>query len=262
MPDDLYQPELLPAIDLRDGAVVRLYQGDYDRQTTYGRDPVAQAGSFEAGGARWLHVVDLDGAREGEPKHLEVVRAICDATELKVEVGGGVRDRDTIAALLDAGVERVVLGTAAVRDLKWFEALLDEGLAQRLVLGLDARSGQVAVAGWEQSTDLTPFGLAERYRGSGLAAIVYTDIATDGTLEGPSLTATGRMCQSTDVPIVASGGVGTLEDLRTLRGLPVQGVIVGRALYDGRFDVPQALHALGHGERTTQPNRAEGVTRG
>ena len=244
MTDVLFSPELLPAIDLRGGAVVRLYQGDYDRQTTYGRDPVAQAQAFEREGASWLHVVDLDGARSGEPAHLDVIAKICATTSLKVEVGGGVRSRSTIDALLDAGVTRVVLGTAAVRDLAWFDTLLGDGLADRLVLGLDAKAGRVAVAGWEDTTELTPFALAERYAGSGLAAIVYTDIATDGTLEGPAVDSTRRMCEATDVPIVASGGVGTLDDLAALRALPVQGVIVGRAIYDGRFNVAEALTAL------------------
>ena len=238
-------PDLLPAIDLRDNAVVRLYQGDYDRQTTYGHDPLAQAKAFEAEGATWLHVVDLDGARTGNATHLETIRGICAGTSLKVEVGGGVRDTGAIDALLDAGVHRVVLGTAALRDWSWFESLLSGGRYDgRLVLGLDARGGKVAAAGWEEPTELTAVELAGRVRGSTLAAIVYTDIATDGTLEGPNVEATAEMCDATDVPVVASGGVGTLDHLRALRPLPISGVIVGRALYDGVFNVTEALGAL------------------
>ena len=239
---------LFPAIDLREGKVVRLLKGDYDRQTTYGDDPVAFARDFERAGATWLHVVNLDGARAGVPGHLEEIEAIRRSTRLKIEFGGGVRSEASIRALLEAGVERVVLGTAALKDWSWFESLVrDTDLAERIVLGLDARDGRLAVAGWEQTTELDALEVARKIRGWNLAAIVYTDIATDGTLAGPNLAATRAIAMATDVPVVASGGVGTLDPLRALRQLPLQGAIVGRALYDGAFTIDQALEVLERG---------------
>ena len=233
---------LFPAIDLREGKVVRLYKGDYGRQTTYGDDPVAFARTFERAGATWLHVVNLDGARAGVPGHIEEVEAIRRATRLKIEFGGGVRSEASIRQLLAAGADRVVLGTAALKDWSWFESLArDTDLAQRLVLGLDAREGKLAVAGWEQTTELSAIEVAQRVSGWKLAAIVYTDIATDGTLAGPNIPATRQIAQATDVPVVASGGVGTLDHLRALRELPIAGAIVGRALYDGAFTIEEAL---------------------
>ncbi len=236
---------VFPAIDLRGGNVVRLYQGDYDRQTTYGDDPVSQARQFADAGAAWLHVVDLDGARSGEPTHRDVIANICAATPMKVEVGGGVRNEATIDALLEAGVTRVVVGTAALRDWAWFEQLAQrDDYAHRLVLGLDARDGRVATDGWEQTSETTAVELAQRVNGWRLAAIVYTDIATDGTLAGPNIDATADMCAATDVPIVASGGVGELKHLEALKPLPIQGAIVGRALYDGKFTLTQAIEVF------------------
>ena len=239
---------LLPAIDLRDGKVVRLYQGDYDRQTTYGDDPVAQAQRFADAGARYLHVVDLDGARTGEMTHLPILERICHTTGLIVEFGGGVRDENTIGQLINAGVRRIVLGTAALRNWPWFDELAhNPTLANKLVLGLDARKGKVAVAGWEQTTETTALEVAMRVDGWPLAGIVFTDIATDGTLQGPNLESTGEIAEATSVPVVASGGVGTLDHLRALRELPVFGAIVGRALYDGAFTIEQALNVSERG---------------
>lgn len=233
---------LFPAIDLRGGRVVRLFQGDYDRQTTYDASPLEQARAFAEAGATWLHVVDLDGAREGRLTHLEVIKEICQNTPLKVEVGGGVRSEASIDALLRAGVERVILGTAALKQWDWFESLMGNPTYRgRLVLGLDAKGGRPAIAGWEQTTDRQAVELASLVSDWPLAAIVYTDIATDGTLEGPNLEETRRMCASGHVPVVASGGVGTLADLAALRTLPVQGAIVGKALYEGRFTIEQAI---------------------
>lgn len=224
---------------------MRLMQGDYDRQTTYGSDPLAQAQAFERAGARWLHAVDLDGARSGEPAHRDVIARICRETGLKVEVGGGVRDEAGIDQLLEAGVQRVVLGTAALRDWPWFEKLAARpDYAQRLVLGLDARKGRLAVAGWERTTEMTALEIAQRVSDWPLGAIVYTDIATDGTMQGPNVEATRELAEATRVPVVASGGVGTLDHLRALHGLPIEGVIVGRALYEQAFTVEQAVQAL------------------
>jgi phosphoribosylformimino-5-aminoimidazole carboxamide ribotide isomerase len=240
---------LFPAIDLMDGKVVRLYQGDYDQQTTYGDDPTAQAKVFEDAGATWLHVVDLAGARSGQGEHLAVVQAICDATQLKVEIGGGIRDRAAIDRYLNSGVERVILGTAALQNWTEFEQWAhDPDLDHKLVLGLDARKGKLAVSGWETQVEASALEVAQSVRGWPLAAIVYTDIETDGTLQGPSVESTQQMADATDVPVVASGGVGTLAHLETLRSLTVQGAIVGRALYDGAFTIDQALAVFEKGD--------------
>jgi phosphoribosylformimino-5-aminoimidazole carboxamide ribotide isomerase len=239
---------LFSAIDLRGGQVVRLYQGDYGRQTTYGDDPVAQAQRFADAGARYLHLVDLDAARAGSPQHLDVVERICAQGGLVVEFGGGVRDEPTMRRLLNAGVERIVLGTAALRHWPWFEQTAhDPAFAGRLVLGLDAREGRLAVSGWEQTTQASAEQVAAQVAGWPLAGIVYTDIATDGTLGGPNLQATRAVAQATDVSVVLSGGVGTLEHLRQLRTLPICGAIVGRAIYDGAFTIEQAIEVLERG---------------
>ncbi len=237
--------KLFPAIDLRGGQVVRLHQGDYGKQTTYGSDPVQQARQFEAAGASWLHVVDLDGARTGTMVHLDFIRRICKETKLKVEVGGGVRSEASIDALLNAGVFRVVLGTAALKNWPWFESLMGNPTYRgRLVLGLDAKDGKLAVAGWEQTTDQLAIDIARKVSDWPLAAIVYTDIATDGTMQGPNVDQTRAIAAATHTPIVASGGVGTLDHLRALRTLPIQGAIIGRALYEGAFTIEQALAAF------------------
>ena len=239
---------LFPAIDLRGGRVVRLLRGDYDRQTTYGDDPVAQAEAFAAAGATWLHVVDLDGARSGEAHNRDAIAAICRATTLKVEVGGGVRDEAAVDALLSAGVARVVLGSAAIKRFDWFAELSQrDAYRGRLVLGLDAKGGKAATDGWEQTTGDDATDVAARTRGLPLAAIVYTDVATDGTLEGPNVPSTAEICDATDVPVVASGGVGTLEHLVALRRLPIQGAIVGRAIYDRAFTTEEAIAVFERG---------------
>lgn len=239
---------LFPAIDLRGGKVVRLLQGDYDQQTTYGDDPLEQAKTFEDAGATWLHVVDLDGAKAGRLIHREVIAEICSKTNLKVEVGGGVRNESTIEALLSVGVDRVIIGTAALRRWEWFESLMGNPTYRgRLVLGLDARDGKIAVAGWEETTDTLAVDIAAKVSDWPLAAIVYTDIATDGTLKGPNIEQTLAICKATHVPIVASGGVGTLSHLRVLRELPIQGSIIGRALYESSFTIEQAIAAFEQG---------------
>lgn len=233
---------LFPSIDLRDGQVVRLFKGDYDQQTTYGDDPLGQAKRFADAGATWLHVVDLDGARSGVMAHRDAIARICRDTALNVEVGGGVRDEATVRDLLQIGVTRVVLGTAALENWPWFETLVQQAdLANRLVLGLDVRKGRVAVSGWETQLDASATEIARRVNGWPLAAIVFTDIAVDGTLEGPNLASTRDVADATDVPVVASGGVGTLDHLIALRDLPIQGAIVGRALYERTFTIDEAL---------------------
>ncbi|MFW6032701.1 MAG: 1-(5-phosphoribosyl)-5-[(5-phosphoribosylamino)methylideneamino]imidazole-4-carboxamide isomerase [Phycisphaeraceae bacterium] len=239
---------LFPAIDLRGGEVVRLRQGDYDQQTTYGQDPLEQARAFQDAGATWLHVVDLDGARAGRLMHLGPITRICRETDLKVEVGGGVRSEGAIDALLKAGVHRVVLGTAALENWDWFEGLMGNPTYRgRLVLGLDAKKGRLTVSGWEQTTEATPIEIAKKVTDWPLAAIVYTDIATDGMMTGPNVEATRELAEATDVPVVASGGVGTLDHLRALRELPIQGAIVGRAIYEGAFTPQEAVEVLERG---------------
>lgn len=239
---------LFPAIDLIDGRVVRLTQGDYDQQTTYGDDPVAQARAFEQAGCEYLHVVDLDGARTGDTVNFPVIERICRQTTLTVEVGGGIRDEDTIKRYIGAGVKRLVLGTAALTQWDWFEQLAHTPtLANKLVLGLDARKGKLAIGGWKQTTEATALQIARQVTDWPLAGIVYTDISTDGTLEGPALQSTRDLAEATTVPIVASGGVGTLDDLKQLRTLPILGVIVGRALYENRFTPAEAVQVLRDG---------------
>ncbi|MEE9404023.1 MAG: 1-(5-phosphoribosyl)-5-[(5-phosphoribosylamino)methylideneamino]imidazole-4-carboxamide isomerase [Algisphaera sp.] len=240
---------LFPAIDLREGRVVRLMQGDYDRQTTYGDDPVAQAQVFADAGATWLHLVDLDGARSGDANHRAVIADICKQTSLKLEVGGGVRDEESIDALLGVGVERVVVGTAAFKRWDWFSKMIQrDAYRNRVVLGLDAKGGMAATDGWEETTSDSAVDVAAKTRGWPLAAIVYTDIATDGTLKGPNVPATAEICAATDVPVVASGGVGTLDHLVALRALPVQGAIVGRAIYENTLTIDDALAVFEKGK--------------
>lgn len=245
---------LFPAIDLRNGQVVRLHQGRYDQQTIYSDDPLKQAQLFADAGATWLHVVDLDGARTGRLTHMDQIRRICAETSLKVEVGGGVRSEGVFDTLLDCGVERVILGTAALENWAWFEALMGNPTYRgRLVLGLDAREGKVATRGWEHQLDSDAESIAAMVSDWPLAAIVYTDIATDGTLRGPNIESTRKVAQATLTPVVASGGVGNLEDLIALKQLPIQGAIVGRALYDGAFTIDEALAAF-EGSDTSEPD--------
>ncbi|MEM6749411.1 MAG: 1-(5-phosphoribosyl)-5-[(5-phosphoribosylamino)methylideneamino]imidazole-4-carboxamide isomerase [Planctomycetota bacterium] len=237
--------DLFPAIDLRDGRAVRLTQGDYGRETRYADDPVAVAVDFEAQGAVRLHVVDLDAARTGEATQHGLVARICAETGLRVEVGGGVRTTETVDALLAAGVERVVVGTAALRNWAWFESLAGKpDYAGKLVLGLDARDGKAQVDGWTGSSGELALDIAQRVNGWPLGAIVFTDIAVDGTLAGPNVESTRVLAEATDVPVVASGGVGVLGHLEALRPLPIEGVIVGKAIYEGAFTVAQALETL------------------
>lgn len=240
---------LLPSIDLRGGKVVRLTQGRYDQQTIYGDSPVEQANAISDGGATWLHVVDLDGARSGRLSHLSVIEQICQLGRLKVEVGGGVRSEGVIDRLLSCGVERVILGTAALENWSWFEGLMSNPTYRgRLVLGLDARDGKLAVSGWEQQLQTTAEEVAKRINEWPVAAIVYTDIGLDGMMQGPNLSATRSIAESTDVPVIASGGICRLDDLRALAQLPIAGAIVGRAIYEGAFTVEQAVALFERGQ--------------
>ncbi len=237
---------LYPAIDLKDGACVRLLRGDMARATVYADDPAAQARSFAQAGCQWLHVVDLDGAFAGRPVNRNAIEAIVAAVDVPIQLGGGVRDRATLEAWLAAGISRVVLGTAAVRDPAFVEAACASHPG-RVAVGIDARGGRAAVDGWAETSDVPALDLARRAAEAGAAAIVYTDIARDGALEGPNLAATRAIAQAVDIPVIASGGVAGLGDLAALKALEgdgVAGVIVGRAFYDGRIDPAAAVQLM------------------
>jgi phosphoribosylformimino-5-aminoimidazole carboxamide ribotide isomerase len=242
--------ELYPAIDVRGGRCVRLYQGDYARETVYDDDPVRVARSFAAAGAPWIHVVDLDAARTGTAANLAVIEAICGAVPCKVQSGGGVRSVEAAGALLHAGVRRVVVGTAAIERPALVEELCLLHPRGQVAVGLDARGAEVAVRGWAEGTGADLFETAARFDGTGVAALVVTSIGVDGTLEGPDVEQLARVLAATSIPVIASGGVATLDDLLALQRLRagerrLAGVIAGKAIYEGRFTVPAALAALG-----------------
>jgi len=231
---------ILPAIDLRDGKCVRLLQGDYDRQIDYHDDPVAQARDFEQQGARWLHVVDLDGALHGGHYNVGVLELIKKNTSLNIELGGGVRTGASVKALLDTQITRVIIGTKALEEPDWFEKLVHD-YPHKIVLGLDARDGRVATRGWTSTSETTIADMAGIVNNWPLAAIIYTDIARDGMLTGPNIESTRTLAENCQVPVIASGGVGSLDDIRKLSQLPLAGIIVGRALYENKFTLPEAL---------------------
>jgi phosphoribosylformimino-5-aminoimidazole carboxamide ribotide isomerase len=239
--------ELYPAIDLRGGRCVRLYQGDYGSETVYADDPVALARAFAAAGAPWLHVVDLDAARTGRPVNRAAVAAIAAAVDVPVQAGGGVRDDAAADALLASGVRRVVVGTAALDDPGWVRRLAARHPG-RVAVGLDARGRDVAVRGWVEGSGEDLIDVARGFDDAGVAALVVTEIGRDGTLEGPDLGQLAAVLDATGLAVVASGGVGRLDDLRALAALDVggrrlAGAIVGRALYEGAFPVSEAVEA-------------------
>lgn len=237
---------LFPAIDLKDGQCVRLVQGEMNQATVFNDDPTAQARSFEEAGFEWLHVVDLNGTFAGRPVNRQAVEAIYEAVHLPIQLGGGIRDLDTIIAWLDLGIDRVVLGTAAVRD----PALVREAAHDFpgcIAVGIDARDGKVAIEGWAETSEMTALDLARRFEDVGVAAIIHTDIARDGVLEGLNLDASAELAKAVTIPVIASGGLSGLEDVRRLldpRYAMLEGAIAGRALYDGRLDAGEALALL------------------
>jgi len=237
---------LFPAIDLKDGVVVRLEQGDMARATVFNRDPAAQAHAFEAEGFRHLHVVDLDGAFAGKPRNADAIERILETVGLCVQLGGGIRDMATIEGWLDKGVDRVIIGTAAVRDPALVKAAAKK-FPRRVAVGLDARDGKVATQGWAETSELTALELAKRFEDAGVAAIIYTDISRDGLLKGLNLDATIALAEAISVPVVASGGLASIDDVKALlepRAARLQGAIAGRALYDGRLDATEALRMI------------------
>jgi phosphoribosylformimino-5-aminoimidazole carboxamide ribotide isomerase len=234
---------LFPAIDLKNGACVRLEQGDMARATVFGTDPAAQARSFEAQGFEYLHVVDLDGAFAGKPMNAQAVEGMLSSVKMPIQLGGGIRDLTTIEAWLAKGIARVIIGTAAVRD----PALVKDAAKKfpgRVAVGLDARDGKVAVEGWAETSQVTVLDIARRFEDAGVAAIIFTDIARDGLLKGLNLDATIALADSISVPVIASGGLASIDDVKALlepRARKLAGAISGRALYDGRLDPTQAM---------------------
>ena len=237
---------LFPAIDLKDGLCVRLQQGDMARATIFNRDPAAQAYAFETAGFKHLHVVDLDGAFAGKPMNVAAVERILKAVGLCVQLGGGIRDMKIIEGWLDKGVNRVIIGTAAVRD----PALVKDAAKKfpnRVAVGLDARDGKVAVEGWAEQSELTVLDIARRFEDAGVAAIVYTDVARDGMLKGINWDATIALAEAISIPVVASGGLASIDDIKEMtqpRAKKLEGAIAGRALYDGRLDAAEALKMI------------------
>ena len=237
---------LFPAIDLKNGEAVRLQQGDMARATVFNRDPAAQAKAFERQGFDYLHIVDLDGAFAGRPINAAAVEGILDMVKMPVQLGGGIRDRATIEGWLGRGVTRVIIGTAAVRN----PALVKEAARAfpgRVAVGLDARDGKVAVQGWSETSELSALDIAQRFEDAGVAAVVYTDVTRDGMLKGLNIDATIALADAVSIPVIASGGLASLEDVRALlapRAKKLAGAIAGRALYDGRLDAEAALALL------------------
>jgi phosphoribosylformimino-5-aminoimidazole carboxamide ribotide isomerase len=234
---------LFPAIDLKDGQCVRLKQGDMGQATVFNDDPAAQAASFEAQGFQWLHVVDLDGAFAGKPMNAQAVEAMLAAVKMPVQLGGGIRDLKTVEAWLGKGIARVIIGTAAVRD----PALVKQAaklFPGQVAVGLDARDGKVAVEGWAETSQVTALEIAQRFEDAGVAAIIFTDIARDGLLKGLNLDATIALADSISVPVIASGGLASIDDVKALlapSAKKLAGAISGRALYDGRLDPAEAM---------------------
>lgn len=232
-----------PAIDLKDGRCVRLVRGEMNSATVFNDDPAAQARAFAAAGAAWIHVVDLDGAFAGKPKNAAAVEAIVKAAPVKVQLGGGIRDEATLEAWLGKSVARVVLGTAVLKTPTFVRNACARWPG-RIALGMDARGGKVAIEGWAKTVDMTPIDLARRFEDAGAAAIIYTDIERDGALQGVNVEATAALARALKTPVIASGGVASLDDLAALRAHEkdgVAGAILGRALYDGRVDLKSAL---------------------
>ena len=236
---------LYPAIDLKDGKAVRLLRGDMEAATVFNDDPAAQALEFVAAGCEWLHLVDLNGAFAGQPVNAAAVEAILSQTRTPAQLGGGIRDMATIEMWLSKGLARVILGTVAVEN----PALVREAARAfpgKIAVGIDARDGKVATKGWAEVTDVDATALAQSYEDAGVCAIIYTDINRDGAMQGPNVAATAALARAVTIPVIASGGVSSLKDLKALRdcGAPLNGAISGRALYDGALNLRDAIEAL------------------
>jgi phosphoribosylformimino-5-aminoimidazole carboxamide ribotide isomerase len=236
---------LYPAIDLKDGQCVRLLRGEMSAATVFSDDPAAQARAFEDAGCRWIHLVDLNGAFEGRPVNGQAVEAILAAVSVPVQLGGGIRSMETVELWLAKGVARVILGTAALRDPDLVRAAA-KAHPGRIAVGIDARGGRVAVEGWAETSEVDAVDLARRFEDAGVAAIIHTDIDRDGAMQGPNVEATAELARAVSIPVIASGGVSSMKDLHALKacGAPLDGVISGRALYDGRLDPAEATRLL------------------
>jgi len=242
--------EIWPAIDLRAGRCVRLQQGDYQRETVFGDDPGAMARHWVSEGARRLHVVDLDGARAGRPIQVPSIRRVVESAGVPCQLGGGIRGEAALREMFDLGLQRLVVGTAAVRQPEWFRQMCRK-FPGRLVLGIDARAGRVATDAWLSTSELTPLDVARSFAAEPLAGIVYTDIATDGMLSGPNVEAMAQMQAAVDVPVIASGGISSAADVAELAQAGLAGCIIGRALYEGKVSLAEALIAAGDLEDQT-----------
>jgi len=238
---------IIPAIDIRDGRVVRLVQGDFNRETVYDDNPAGVAQKWEREGAGWIHIVDLDGAREGESKNLELVEGLVEKIGIPVELGGGIRNLRSIEEVLNKGIARVVIGTEAVESPGFVKEACEE-FGERVAVGIDARDGLVAVKGWTSDTSRKAVSLAGEMESLGVKTIIFTDIESDGTLGGPHLGSLKEMLKAISIPLIASGGVSGLEDIKNLKSLEsegVRGVIVGKALYAGRINLKEAITVAG-----------------
>lgn len=233
---------IIPSIDLREGRVVRLQQGDYQRQLNYAVDPIATAKQFAAAGAAWMHIVDLDGAKRGTPVQTPLIGQIISGSGLSVQAGGGIRSAEDVYQLLAAGASRVVVGTRALEDWEWFNKLVHQSdLKGKIVMALDAKEGIVATRAWTTSSGKSAVEIARQVSDWPLAAILYTDVAKDGMMSGPNYEQTRKLAEAGKVPVIASGGVGSIEHIRKLKELPIWGVIVGRSLYEGAVDLREAI---------------------
>ncbi len=244
--------QILPAIDLRGGQCIRLQQGDFERETVFGSDPAAVARRWVDEGATYLHLVDLDGARAGHPVNEASIRRIVETADVPCQLGGGLREERDLIRAFDWGLERVVVGTRATQDLPWLAAIC-ERFPRRIVLGVDARHGKVATDGWLRTSDIGAADLIRQCSDFPLGALVYTDISRDGMLRGPDVSTLAELAQATSIPIIASGGIATLEDVRQLLRLRLAGCIIGRALYEGQLRLPEVI-AMAKQERPTVPD--------
>ncbi len=232
--------KIWPAIDLRGGNCVRLKQGDYNQETIFGDNPGAMARQWSEQGAECMHLVDLDGARDGLWINQDAVRSIIEAISVPCQLGGGVREESTIELLLGLGVSRLIIGTKALKEPEWFSSMVEK-FPHKLALGIDARDGMVATDGWLETSETTAISLAQQFNSQPVAAIIYTDISRDGMMQGANIAGMSEMKQATNIPVIASGGVTTLEDVKQLREAGLDGAIIGRSLYDGVIDLKDAI---------------------
>jgi phosphoribosylformimino-5-aminoimidazole carboxamide ribotide isomerase len=232
--------QIIPAVDIKGGKCVRLYQGDYNRETVFSEDPVAMALKWQAQGARRLHIVDLDGAASGEPRNIAAIEAIVKQTGLPVQLGGGIRDEATVKKLLDIGIQRVILGTAAIEQPELILKLCQK-YSEAIIAGIDARDGLVATHGWKKNTTVTALDLSQQMAALGIPRVIYTDIKRDGTLTEPNYPAIAELIDKAKLPIIAAGGISAISHLKKLKEIGVEGAIVGKALYTGNIDLKEAL---------------------